>query len=168
MEILTSLSFFAKTWKVLLEAYEGPQWITDLVFGSGSAKLPPQEPFRSGPPPGIDIPSPRVGEGGYRASEFVEDASLSQEGSAMPPPRASSQSKDYAGDSNEDDDEDSLAAAAPAPTYEDAFNPSTYAYRMGIGSEASLPRSLGSEGVPRMQEKLVKLKSRVLVLEEEL
>jgi len=39
---------------------------------------------------------------------------------------------------------------------------------MGIGSEASLPRSLGSEGVPQMQEKLVKLKSRVLVLEGEL
>ena len=70
----------------------------------------------------------------------------------MPPLRASSQSKDYAGDSKEDDDEDSLAAATPAPTYEDAFNPSTYAYRLGIGSKSSLPHSLGSEGVPQMQE----------------
>ena len=52
INILTSLTFYARVWKVLLEAHKGFDWMTDLAYSrTGSLKCPPP----------LNIPSPRVG-----------------------------------------------------------------------------------------------------------
>ena len=61
--MLTSLKLCARVWKVLLEAHGGYDWMMDLA----NERTGPVE--RKAPPP-LNIPSPRVGEGGIRVESL--------------------------------------------------------------------------------------------------
>ena len=55
--ILTSVKLYARVWKLLLEAHGGYDWMMDLADERTGL-------MERKPPPQLDIPSPRVGEGG--------------------------------------------------------------------------------------------------------
>ena len=65
VRMLTSMKLCARAWKVLLEAHGGYDWMMDLA----NERTGPVE--RKAPPP-LNIPSPRVGEGGYQGGEFED------------------------------------------------------------------------------------------------
>ena len=89
MDLLTSLGFPARVWKLLFEVHGGYDWMEDLA-------KPPAErgrALRANLPP-LNIPSPRAGEGGYDPEGFeaYEDDPQDEQGrNPSPPPQSQAQ-----------------------------------------------------------------------------
>ena len=85
LKILTTLELPARVFKVLIEAYPGHDGLLSLGEsvrpGQASGILSGTRPVEAGAGLIIDIPSPRMGEGGFRASEFEDRPSSSSSSS---------------------------------------------------------------------------------------
>jgi hypothetical protein len=68
-ETLTTLKLCAREWKFFIEIYRGPSWLLGLLNGRGVTGV-------TGERRSLDVPSPRMGKGGYDPKDF-EDKLLS-------------------------------------------------------------------------------------------
>ena len=182
LRILTSLKFPARVWKVLFEGHEGYDWMEDLGYARG----------RDTRPAPVEIPSPRVGAGGYRASDFEDPLSDDEEVEAeesktpatfVPPRGGESLRIDSLGSS--DAEPPTRVSTLPTfarrvPSGEQGGRERSYRERAGSSTfrtwsptrfadeTISVARSADFHHIQSLQSKMDKLKGRVSTLEGEL
>ncbi len=66
---LLSFKFKVREWKLFIEAYKGPSWFLVSWSWANALGLGDQ-------PSPVEIPSPRMGTGGYSPEEFFEESPL--------------------------------------------------------------------------------------------
>lgn len=67
-EALRTLKLRPRDWKFFIEVYRGASWLVELWLGTKSSA-----PGDNTLPPNLEIPSPRMGRGGYDSGEFEDD-----------------------------------------------------------------------------------------------
>ena len=88
VEILSRITLSARAWKLLFEMHEGPIWMLSLVAAPTFAAATPRisRLHEEGGIPGITIPSPTIGQGGYKDEEFFDRPVPSEEEPSMAKP----------------------------------------------------------------------------------
>jgi hypothetical protein len=66
-ETLRTLKLCAREWKFFIEIYQGASWLLGLLNNGGKEEV-------AGEQPSIQIPSPRMGRGGYNPEEFENES----------------------------------------------------------------------------------------------